>query len=73
MISTNHTSETFPILKGIAVRAHLGWNHREQAGSARYCLAVTFEALDIELPVYEQVEEENRVEIETETRVRIVP
>lgn len=57
----------------IAVRAHLGWNHREEAGSARYCLAVTFEAMDMDLPIYAQVEAENRVEIETETRVRIVP
>jgi len=57
----------------IAVRSHLGWNHREEAGSARYCLAVTFEALDMELPVYERIEAENRVEIEAETRVRITP
>lgn len=55
----------------IAVRSHLGWNHRGGAGSARYCLAVTFEALDMELPVYERIEAENRVEIEAETRVRI--
>lgn len=55
----------------IAVRAHLGWNHREQAGSARYCLAVTFEALDMELPVYEQVEAENLIEVEAETRVGV--
>ena len=57
----------------IAVRSHLGWNHREEAGSARYCLAVTFEAMDMDLPVYSQVEIENRVEIETQTRIRIVP
>jgi hypothetical protein len=57
----------------IAVRAHLGWNHREEAASARYCLAVTFEALDMELPIYAQVEAENRVEVEAQTRVRIVP
>jgi hypothetical protein len=52
----------------IAVRAHIGWNHREQGGVARYCLAVTFEALDLELPLYEQVNAENR--IETETRIQ---
>lgn len=55
----------------IAVRAHLGWNHRENVGSARYCLAVTLEALDMELPVYARVEAENRIEIEPEIRVTI--
>ena len=54
----------------IAVRAHLGWNHREEAGSARYCLAVTFEALDMELPLYERLEAENLIEVEPETRIR---
>jgi hypothetical protein len=53
----------------IAVRAHLGWNHREEAGSARYCLAVTFEAIDMELPIYERIEEENRLEIEPQIRI----
>lgn len=57
----------------IAVRAHLGWNHREEAGAARYCLAVSFEALDMELPLYEQIDAENRVAVVTETRVRVVP
>ena len=52
----------------IAVRAHLGWNHRETAATARYCLAVTFEALDMELPVYERIQAENRVEAEIENR-----
>lgn len=55
----------------IAVRAHLGWNHREGAGSARYYLTVSFEALDMELPVYERIEAENRIEIETETEIQI--
>jgi hypothetical protein len=55
----------------VAVRAHLGWNHREGAGSARYCLAVSFEALDMELPIYERIEAENRIEIETETEIQI--
>jgi hypothetical protein len=55
----------------IAVRAHLGWNHREQAGSARYCLAITFEALDMELPLYQRIEAENPVQIEAETPILI--
>ncbi len=57
----------------IAVRAHLGWNHREAAGSARYCLAVTFEVLGMELPLYARIEAENRVEIEGETQIRVAP
>ena len=55
----------------LGVRGHLGWNHREGVGAARYCLAVTLEALDMELPVYAQIEAENRVEIETEIETRI--
>jgi hypothetical protein len=55
----------------IAVRSHLGWNHRDEAGSARYCLAVTFEVLDMELPLYALIEEENRIEIEQEGQIRI--
>lgn len=53
----------------IAVRSHLGWNHRAEVGSARYCLAVTFEALDLELPVYERIEAENRVQIEHQIQI----
>lgn len=55
----------------IAVRGHLGWNHREGDGRARYCLAITIEALDLELPIYARIEAENRVEIAVENRVRI--
>lgn len=53
----------------IAVRAHVGWNHREQAASARYCLAVSFEVLNMELPVYSAVHVENTVETELENKV----
>lgn len=55
----------------IAIRAHCGWNHRDGDGSARYCLAVTFEALDVELPLYAQIESENRVDIEDRIRINI--
>lgn len=63
-------SYALPEQFSVAVRAHLGWNHRDEAGAARYCLAVSFEVLDLELPLYERVEAENRIEIETETRIR---
>lgn len=49
----------------IAVRGHLGWNHRAGEGRARYCLVVSFEALDGEVQIYEAI----RAEIEAETQV----
>lgn len=55
----------------IAVRAHIGWNHRETAAAARYCLAVSFEALDMELPIYERIEAENRIESEIRNEIRV--
>jgi len=54
IIEANQLPETF----AIAVRAHVGWNHKEGAGFARYCLAITFEALDFELPIYTAIEAE---------------
>lgn len=50
----------------IAVRAHVGWNHKESGGLARYCLAVTFEALDVELPIYAAIEGVVQVQAEAE-------
>jgi len=68
-------SYDFPKEFGIAVRAHKGWNHLEGAGSARYCLVVSFEAVEGEIPIYSiiksQVEvpmeiyAENEIEIQT--------
>jgi hypothetical protein len=55
----------FPENFAIAVRAHVGWNHKEGGGLARYCLAVTFEALDTELPIYTAIE----VEVQTQAEV----
>lgn len=66
-------SYDLPAEFSVAVRAHCGWNHREGDGSARYCLAVTLEALDVELPIYAEIEAENRTEIEVEPQIRIVP
>lgn len=63
-------SYDFPEEFSIAIRGHIGWNHREQAGSARYCLAVTFEVVDTDLPIYSQVEAENVTEVNSEIRVR---
>jgi subtilisin family serine protease len=44
----------------IAVRAHKGWNHLDGAGTARYCLAVSFEVLGGEVPIYTLIENEVR-------------
>lgn len=62
-------SYDLPAKFSIAVRAHKGWNHLDGAGCARYCLAVSFEAVETELPVYALVQAENRLEIETEVEV----
>lgn len=45
----------------IAVRSHKGWNHLEGASAARYCLAVSFEVLEGELPIYALIENEVRL------------
>lgn len=56
----------------IAVRAHVGWNHKEGGGLARYCLAVSFEALDTELPIYATIEAEVRAESRSEAEIEIL-
>lgn len=58
----------FPPEFAIAVRGHCGWNHREGEGKARYCLAVSFEALNAEIPLYEKVEAEIEVQPEIPAR-----
>jgi len=57
----------FPAEFAVAVRGHVGWNHREGAGAARYCLVVSFEVLSGEVPIYQMIEDE----IRAETRTRI--
>jgi hypothetical protein len=42
----------------------VGWNHKEGAGLARYCLAISFEALDVELPIYTAIEAEIEAQAE---------
>ncbi|GAA5484698.1 S8 family peptidase [Haloferula sargassicola] len=69
VLQANELPEAFCI----AVRAHVGWNHKEGGGLARYCLVVSFESLDIDLPVYAAVQAEirGRIEAETATEVEI--
>jgi hypothetical protein len=45
----------------IAVRSHIGWNHLAGAGSARYCLAVSFEVMEGEVPIYNLIQSEIQV------------
>ena len=52
----------------IAVRSHIGWNHLPEAGIARYCLAVSFEVLGSEVPIYNLIENEIRV---PESNIRV--
>jgi hypothetical protein len=54
----------------IAVRSHIGWNHLDGAGTARYCLAVSFEVMQGEVSIYSMIESEIEVE-EAETKIKI--
>jgi hypothetical protein len=54
----------------IAVRSHLGWNHLDGAGTARYCLSVSFEVLQGEIPIYTLIQNEIQV-AEAEVRVTL--
>ncbi|MGC1296913.1 MAG: S8 family serine peptidase [Alloacidobacterium sp.] len=53
----------------IAVRSHIGWNHLEGAGSARYCLAASFEVMQGEVPIYNLIQSEVQLEAEAEITV----
>lgn len=67
VLSANELPEEF----AIAVRAHVGWNHKEGGGLAQYCLAVSFESLDLDLPIYADIETAIRGEIQTEAGTEI--
>lgn len=54
----------------IAVRAHKGWNHLDGAGMARYCLAVSFEVMQGEVPIYTLIQSEIEI-AETEAQINI--
>lgn len=61
-------SFNLPAEFSIAVRSHKGWNHLDGAGTARYCLVVSFEVLSGEVPIYTLIESEVEV-AQAETRV----
>lgn len=62
VLAANELPEEF----AIAVRAHVGWNHKTGGGLARYCLVVSFESLDLDLPVYAEIEAAVRTEARAE-------
>lgn len=64
-IEANELPEDF----ALAVRGHNGWNHKANAGSARYCLAVSFESIGTKLPVYAAIKSVVEVEVQPEIRV----
>ncbi|MBN8457932.1 MAG: S8 family peptidase [Verrucomicrobia bacterium] len=67
VVESNQLPEDF----AIAVRSHVGWNHKEGGGFARYCLVVSFEALRGELPLYASIEAavQTRIAVRAETEV----
>ena len=54
----------------IAVRSHIGWNHLKEAGTARYCLAVSFEVMQDEVSIYTLIQSEIEV-AETEAQINV--
>jgi hypothetical protein len=58
----------------IAIRSHIGWNHLPGAGSARYCLAVSFEVMQGEVQIYNLIRDEIQVaEAEAQAAVPVAP
>ena len=52
----------------IAVRSHKGWDN-DPYSEAKYSLAVTIEAIDNDLPIYSEITNAVRNEIESETQI----
>ncbi len=56
----------------IAVRAHNGWDHRKEEGLANYCLAVSFEIIGAEIPIYSLIAKaQAQVDAEVQAEIRI--
>ncbi|HEX5222514.1 MAG TPA: S8 family peptidase [Verrucomicrobiae bacterium] len=64
-------SFNFPEEFAIAVRSHIGWNHLPGAGTARYCLAVSFEVMKGEVPIYSLIESAIPIEAKAEIEIKI--
>jgi hypothetical protein len=67
VLTANELPEEF----AIAVRAHVGWNYKEGGALARYCLVVSFESLDLDLPVYADIQAAILGQIESEAATEV--
>lgn len=65
IISSNKLPDEFCI----AVVGHHGWN-KDLKSETPYSLVVSFEALDTNIPIYQQFEVENRIEVEQEVNIQ---
>ena len=52
----------------VAVRSHKGWDN-DPYSEAKYSLAVTIEAINQDLPIYSEIENAVKLELETESRI----
>lgn len=64
-LEANELPETF----ALAIRAHNGWNTKDNSGIARYALVVTFESLEKDLPIYNELQNVVETQVSAENQV----
>ncbi len=64
-------SYDLPDTFGIVVRGHEGWDRRNPEARARFCLAITFQVIGTELPVYELIRQAVEVELSAEVEAEV--
>ena len=62
-------SYELPEIFGIVVRGHKGWARHDPEATARFALAVSFEAVGTDIRVYEKIKESVEIELEREVPV----
>lgn len=62
-------SYDLPDVFGIVVRGHEGWDRLNPEATARFSLVVSFEAIETEIPIYEMIRNEIKVEAESEIQI----
>lgn len=60
-----------PDIFGIIVRGHKGWDRRNAEATARFSLVVSFEVLEGEVKIYEEVRTAVQTELEIEQAARV--
>ena len=60
-----------PDIFGLVVRGHKGWARRNPEATARFSLVVSFEALGVEVPVYEQIRQAVEIELQQLAEIEI--